>query len=111
MTRRFGLLAAFAFSGLFWLVLLLSSCEQPSAGQATWRDKPPARYQGDVTAGVVFTSEGRVQRMCPQISYAVGCTVGGTIYVPNPCRWNDPYATLLCHEMGHVNGWPAGHTR
>ena len=28
MTRRFGLLAAFAFSGLFWLVLLLSSCEQ-----------------------------------------------------------------------------------
>lgn len=49
--------------------------------------------------------------MCPQVDYAVGCTVGSTIYVPNPCRWRDPYATLLCHEMGHVNGWSAFHER
>jgi hypothetical protein len=49
--------------------------------------------------------------MCPQVRYAVGCTVGGTIYVPNPCRWGDGYATLMCHELGHVNGWSAEHER
>jgi hypothetical protein len=60
---------------------------------------------------VVFTTEARVQRMCPQVRYAVGCTVGGTIYVPNPCRWGDGYATLMCHEMAHVSGWSAEHER
>ena len=76
---------------------------------STWRDRPPVRYQGDAIAGVVFTTEAHVQRMCPQVRHAVGCTVGSAIYVPNPCRWNDPYATLLCHELGHVNGWTANH--
>jgi hypothetical protein len=107
MTRRLGLLAAFAFSGLFWwwLFTLLPS------GGSDWRDRPPTRFQGDATAGVVFTTEARVQRMCPQVRNAVGCTVGGTIYVPNPCRWGDGYATLMCHEMAHVSGWSAAHER
>jgi hypothetical protein len=99
--------AVFALSGVAWwgLFSLLP------AGQGTWRDRPPTRYQGDAVAGVVFTTEGGVQAMCPGVRYAVGCTVGGTIYLPNPCRWRDAYATLACHELGHVNGWSAFHER
>ena len=102
-----GYIAAFAAGiGCFALAIHF----MPSAG-STWRDRPPVRYQGDGVAGVVFTTEGGVQSMCPAVGYAIGCTVGSTIYVPNPCRWRDPYATLLCHELGHVNGWSALHER
>lgn len=101
--------AAFVGSGLFWwwLFSLL-----PQA-QATWRDRPPTRYQGDNSATVVFTTEAEVQRQCPMQPprFALGCTVGGTIYLPNPCRWRDAYATLACHELGHVSGWSAFHER
>ena len=102
MARLILLIAA--LGALLWL----AGCDQPSGG-GTWQDRPPSRFQGDAVAGVVFTTEGGVQRMCPQVNYAVGCTVGSTIYVPNPCRWRDPYATLLCHEIGHVNSWPSNH--
>ena len=107
MTRRFGLLAAFAFSGLFWWWAFSFL----PAGGSSWRDRPPARFQGNATAGVVFTNERQIQRMCPQVSGAIGCTVGGTIYVPNPCTWGDAYATLMCHELGHVNSWSQAHER
>lgn len=30
--------------------------------------------------------------------------------LPDPCIIaNDPYAGLVCHELGHVNGWPIYH--
>lgn len=102
-----ALAAAVALSGLFWWWAF----SYLPAGQGTWRDRPPQRFQGDTAAFVVFTTEGRVQAMCPQVRYAVGCTVGDTIYVPNACRWRDPYAGLLCHELGHINSWSAFHER
>lgn len=99
--------AAFLLSGLLWFGAFLML---PAAGE-TWRDRPPTRFQGDTEAVVVFTTEGEVQSRCPtpRGKIAVGCTVAGTIYVPNACRWRDPYAVLLCHEMGHVSGWSGFH--
>lgn len=110
MKRLTGWMGAFIVSALLWVGLF--SCG-PAPGGSTWRDKPPARFQGDVVAGVVFTTEAGVQRMCPLTGgqVAVGCTVGSTIYAPNPCRWSDPYAVLVCHELGHVNGWAPAHER
>lgn len=40
------------------------------------------------------------------------CRAGSVLSVANPCRavqrsW---YTEMLCHEMGHVNGWAADHT-
>jgi antirestriction protein ArdC len=31
--------------------------------------------------------------------------------MPNPCAFpdSDAYAHLLCHELGHANGWPPTH--
>lgn len=105
MTRVIALLAAFIMSGVIWWFLFSLL---PSGG-SMWRDRPPQRFQGDTSAVVVFTNERTVQRMCPTVPGAVGCTVGRTIYAPNPCRWGDAYATLMCHEMGHVNSWPNHH--
>lgn len=33
--------------------------------------------------------------------------------LPNPCsfRRGEEYAELMCHELGHVNGWPPKHPR
>lgn len=44
------------------------------------------------------------------------CTMskGGNylVMMPNPCLpayRSESYAKLLCHEQGHVNGWPGDH--
>lgn len=41
------------------------------------------------------------------------CRNSVMITVTNPCAEGDLgwYANLLCHEMGHANGWPANHAR
>ena len=33
--------------------------------------------------------------------------------LPNPCTFKrgGEYADLMCHELGHVNGWPPKHPR
>jgi antirestriction protein ArdC len=39
------------------------------------------------------------------------CATGERLVLPNPCAFgsNDRYAALLCHELGHANGWPPTH--
>lgn len=42
---------------------------------------------------------------------ALSCASSTLATVPNPCSVPDGgwYAGLLCHEIGHVNGWPQSH--
>lgn len=91
------------------LLLGLSACGPDDTTGPTWRDKPPARFQGNTSAAVVFTDAAMIARACPSTPNPVACTRGRTIYMPNACAWSDPYAVLLCHEIGHVNSWPADH--
>jgi len=92
------------FVGL-WLWL------KPSGGLTIQR--PPSRYQGDVQSTVHFSDNAEL--LCAIIKApgrAIACgNPGGIMIVPNPCRWGDPYAELMCHEMAHVNGWPADHPK
>jgi len=39
------------------------------------------------------------------------CRVGDRLVASNPCTANAPswYERTLCHEIGHVNGWPSNH--
>jgi antirestriction protein ArdC len=32
--------------------------------------------------------------------------------MPNPCKWpnHSEYQRMACHELSHVNGWPADHS-
>lgn len=81
-------------------------------------DIPPARYQGDVTATVRFASHAEVTRECargrprpPSGKEYSGCTKpDGTIWMIDPCRYtSQDYALSMCHELGHLHGWPGDH--
>lgn len=41
------------------------------------------------------------------------CRNSALVSIGNPCTIDRPdwYSNLLCHELGHVNGWPANHSR
>lgn len=78
---------------------------------------PPVARRGDVRAVVEFIDPRAVASACVGAQVVVGtygealaCTKmwpgRATVVAPNPCAfpWDD-YAALLCHELGHVNGW------
>lgn len=91
-------------------MLALSACAQVGASTL-----PPPEFRDPSRAFIMFTDN--VGRDCEQVGVQTivlvtrveACTVfaSDTIIIPNPCRWEkfDPYARLLCHELGHVNGW------
>lgn len=74
---------------------------------------PPTRYQHDAKFTVVTRSVEATNAYCRAWGTrpdAYACELWGTVNIPNPCEWaNDEYAELLCHEQGHVLGWPADH--
>lgn len=79
--------------------------------------RPPVSRQGDARAVVEFIAPQSVAGECRGSLVAVG-TWGEalscarmypgrpTLVLPNPCAFPfDDYATLVCHELGHVNSW------
>jgi hypothetical protein len=81
------------------------------------REQVPQRFRGPVDrVRLDFKSAAEVNRycaggvvLCDRVFYA--CASGRRITMPNPCDYpaGDEYAALLCHELGHLNGWPATH--
>lgn len=90
---------------------------QKTAYSSDW---PPMRYRRDNGALVMFVSPELAVKMCgppekPDQTRA-GCGVMGdngvwVLAILNPCLFpsDDLYALLVCHELGHINGWPADH--
>ena len=74
---------------------------------------PPARFQSDTTASVEFLAAERIMPRCVERGAAVlanACADRELITITNPCAYQgESYAKRLCHEMGHINGWDAGH--
>ena len=74
---------------------------------------PPARYQSDTTANVEFLAAERIIPRCLErgaMILANACADRSLITITNPCAYQgESYAKRLCHEIGHVNGWDAGH--
>lgn len=73
---------------------------------------PPARYQTNNIAQVVFVDRADIQRICRSSNpNVVACASGNTIIMQNPCpsAYYSYYAQIMCHELGHVNGWPGYH--
>ena len=74
---------------------------------------PPARFQSDTTASVEFMAAERIMPRCLErgaMILANACADQTLITITNPCAYQgESYARRLCHEMGHVNGWDAGH--
>jgi hypothetical protein len=84
----------------------------PDAPDALAQVAPPDRYMGDTAAVVIFSIQ-TVKDNCGDA--ALGCSGFSNgvpiIAAPNPCplALRDLYAAILCHEIGHLNGWPATH--
>jgi hypothetical protein len=78
---------------------------------------PPARFRGDNSIKVRFSDQAGVDAVCgkaPCNMVTLACTSvrrPQLMTLPNPCRYptSDGYAQLVCHELGHLNGWPATH--
>ena len=81
---------------------------------------PPAEFQFDKTLVIEFMHPDRVVARCAERGATVfvepgiaggACADGERISAPNPCYFSgmDFYARLLCHELGHANGWPPHH--
>ncbi len=81
----------------------------------------PDRYRGNFTVVTVTDTPAGVDARCraagasPPEGWTVrACIVrtqlGPLAIMPNPCGYPDQnYASLFCHEGGHVNGWPSTH--
>lgn len=71
--------------------------------------EPPVRYMGNRAATVSFGTISHCGEP-PKDHHFVGCVRPPLVHMPNPCDYRDEdYARWMCHEMAHVNGWPATH--
>jgi hypothetical protein len=80
--------------------------------------RPPVLFQRDATMTLEVANQGEIDDTChalfgnpPSGMRTQACTSGRKVIMPNPCSFpdSDAYAHLLCHELGHLNGWPATH--
>lgn len=79
--------------------------ELPTVGETR---RPPMRMQGDARAVLEAIEPEAIESVCGPDTLACMRDVSHspTVVMPNPCAFPwDPYAVLLCHELGHVNGW------
>ena len=79
---------------------------------------PPERFQKAATLTLELSDQAGIDRKCqalfgrlPDGLKANACHTGDRVIMPNPCSFpqTETYARLLCHELGHENGWPATH--
>jgi hypothetical protein len=101
--------------------VLLAAVAAPLAPHSTLYSDgtPPDRFQKDGAAIVMFVStRDQMDAICgkaPPGLKTMACThmedgKPAIVTMANPCGVTyDYYAHLLCHEMGHVNGWPRTH--
>jgi hypothetical protein len=71
---------------------------------------PPSQFQGNNGANIQFVSDYELLKACGIGAVACVKTIGNNlaiIIVLNPCKTlkKEDYSTVLCHELGHVNGW------
>lgn len=104
------------------VALALSTPASMSAGTqfATMNDgMPPVRFQGDAAAVVVFTDRAGIDAACgiaPPPYRIIAChrtadNGVSVVFMPNACPTGNTefYAKIMCHEMGHAQGWSGDH--
>lgn len=78
-------------------------------------DGPPRSRRADNNARAFFiASDAEREERCRQYGAPAGsyaCANPNMMILPNPCTYaGDPFAEIVCHELGHVNGWSPAHT-
>lgn len=84
----------------------------PFTGGAGYDWQPPFSMQGAVEVAILFTTKSEIHIQCGIT--AVACELQKDprkplLILPNPCNNIDDYSLILCHELGHANGWPGDH--
>ena len=95
-----GLIVAFAISAALWLALAYVSTALAQS------------FRQNVRVMVQFENPENVNSLCLMLGvpYRAGaCANSQVIIAPNPCLYRGEYAEMMCHELRHVNGWPADH--
>jgi hypothetical protein len=75
---------------------------------------PPERFRANAQVTIQFAGQDTIDKICgkaPCNLITLGCQTPKKIILPNPCKYGskDAFAELACHELGHLNGWPATH--
>lgn len=85
-----------------------ASAELAPSNYTLWSDAtPPLRFQKDAGAIVYFKTD--VSDLCGSAPF-IACQDGEVMVLPNPCRYaHETYGRVVCHELGHRNGWPKNH--
>lgn len=85
----------------------------PLRGLASADWQPPQSMQSDTIVGVEFTNDETILARCGKDAAACEWRDGKKrplIVAPNPCDFTgESFALVMCHELGHANGWPADH--
>lgn len=79
---------------------------------------PPERFRKSAILTLDMRDQAGIEAECqplygapPSGMKTYACSIGPRVVAPNPCTYpaSDAYARMLCHELGHVNGWAAAH--
>ena len=100
------------------MFLILAAAAALAPGSSFDDGRPPARFQGDATVVLEVTDQAGIERTCHALFGAPpphlktnACHTGERMVMPNPCLAppEETYARMLCHELGHANGWASTH--
>lgn len=85
------------------------------AAVATINYDIPKQFQQPTTVVIMLTDQAGIDKDCGKQSDKNFTTLGcvdtkGLLHLPNPCKYKEyknpnSYARLLCHEVGHTEGW------
>ena len=104
------------------LLLTLAVALAATVGTSSTIDSgyPPDRYQvdGSAASATFLSGQEPINMLCgaaPAGFHTLACVKPGAhLILPNPCGTaflGEDYAKIACHELGHLNGWPADHPR
>ena len=105
---------------MFALFAVMAAVAAPPEPSRFSDAEPPARFQGPTTVILQVTDQRGIDRIChplfgkpPEGMRTDACQTGERVVMPDPCTFpkTDRYAAILCHELGHANGWSSRHER
>jgi hypothetical protein len=99
----------------FFAALLLAAPAVSQNNSPYSTARPPERFQEDGASIVLFVDD--VSKVCgtPPKGRIIACVrkaENGTpiMVLPNPCLVKtEVYSHIVCHELGHINGWGGRH--
>lgn len=119
--KSFGIPAFYALACADrFLISAASPCDvankdsYASAVCAVYSEFSDSNKAGEQKVRVRFLSRAAAQFKCRKNAHEdvshIACSRSGVWYLENPCAIGSGwYANVLCHELGHINGWAADH--